>query len=323
VVDRCGVFPRRRALLLAAVALATVPGAARAQDGGVACPGTDDAVTAATTAQARIAVLCLVNRERSARGLATLTPESRLDAAAAGHAGDMVARSYFDHVAPAPAPRGATAGERLNSAGYAWSGWGENLAFGQSTPREVMTDWMRSAGHCHNVLNPAVTQLGIGIVLDTVPMWVQEFGRPRGTTVAGGSDPSSACPAAGLTTSGGQGAGSGDTPGGSESEPAAPGGTIRSAPVTTQLSRSAPRLRGRAKRTGRRVVVKGRATGAAGRAVRVEVRRGRAMRWRTVAPSASGAYAVRLRVPAGKGAPKVVIRLAGTGATPVLRVRAG
>ena len=39
---------------------------------------------------------------------------------------------------------------------------GENVAVGQSSPQEVMKDWMNSPGHRQNILNPQYKELGVG-----------------------------------------------------------------------------------------------------------------------------------------------------------------
>ena len=39
---------------------------------------------------------------------------------------------------------------------------GENIAWGQKSPEEVVTAWMNSAGHRANILNAKFTELGVG-----------------------------------------------------------------------------------------------------------------------------------------------------------------
>jgi len=182
----------RRCLLLAGLALAAVPAGAHAQP--AACPDADLPLSESSAASARAAVLCLVNAERAARGVSAVAPESRLEAAATAHAADMRVRSFFDHTNP----DGASPGDRITAAGYAWSSYGENIAMGYRTPAAVMEGWMKSTGHCQNLLSPRFTELGVGV--DAAGReWVQNFGRPRGVTPPPGPDVSGACPASGLT----------------------------------------------------------------------------------------------------------------------------
>lgn len=41
-------------------------------------------------------------------------------------------------------------------------GAGENIAWGQKTPEQVMEGWMNSAGHRANILNEKYTSIGVG-----------------------------------------------------------------------------------------------------------------------------------------------------------------
>ena len=119
-------------------------------------------------------VLELVNAERTGRGLTELTRNSLLDAAAEAHAGDMAANDFFAHTGS----DGGNVGDRATAAGYTWSRVGENIAFGQQSPEEVMDAWMNSDGHRANILNPDFTELGVGIDESGDPLWVQVFAAP-------------------------------------------------------------------------------------------------------------------------------------------------
>lgn len=111
------------------------------------------------------ATLCLLNQERSSRGLEPLSESSALEKAADRYAADMVARRFFDHVSPG----GGTFMDRIKAAGWLPSGsWtaGENIAWGSGelgTPASIVDGWMHSAGHRANILNGGFTQIGIGI----------------------------------------------------------------------------------------------------------------------------------------------------------------
>ena len=39
---------------------------------------------------------------------------------------------------------------------------GENIAWGQQSPKAVMEGWMNSKGHRANILNPNFTKIGVG-----------------------------------------------------------------------------------------------------------------------------------------------------------------
>lgn len=115
-------------------------------------------------------VLTLVNQNRSANGCRPLTEDARLTKAAEGHSDDMATQGYFDHTTPS----GVTFDQRERDAGYPRPG-GENIAQGQTSAHQVMTDWMNSEGHRANILNCRFTAIGIG--LDTNGWyWTQDFG---------------------------------------------------------------------------------------------------------------------------------------------------
>ncbi|MGI5205161.1 CAP domain-containing protein [Spirillospora sp. CA-108201] len=118
-------------------------------------------------------VVSLTNAERAKNGCGALTVDSRLQAAAQGHSEDMVARNFFDHTDPS----GGNPGDRITAAGYRWSTYGENIAYGQRTPAAVMSAWMNSSGHRANILNCRFRNIGVGVALKSgTPYWTQNFG---------------------------------------------------------------------------------------------------------------------------------------------------
>jgi uncharacterized protein YkwD len=97
-----------------------------------------------------------------------------LEDAAKGHANDMAKQSYFSH----ESKDGRTMSSRIVTAGYYFKGWksftvGENIAFGQTSIREVMAGWFKSEGHCHNLMNPSFKEVGVA---EKNKYWVQDFG---------------------------------------------------------------------------------------------------------------------------------------------------
>lgn len=148
------------------------------------CPGADDNFASLTPAQAEASVTCLSNAARLAAGLSTLKPHQQLRTAARRHADDMQSRGYFDHVAPAPAPHGATLLARLGSSGYPLRTAAENLASGQPTPRRATVAWLTSPGHCNNLLDPAFDEVGVGRA-STSAIWVQVLGTRSTPSTAG------------------------------------------------------------------------------------------------------------------------------------------
>jgi uncharacterized protein YkwD len=141
--------------------LSTADGLAPAQ----ACPGADALVTAATAAGLDGVALCLINRERAARGMRALRPSSLLDDAAGRYARQMVAQRFFDHVSPA----GLSLRMRVARAGYLRGNFliGEDIATGtgqDASPAGIVEAWMSSPPHRRNILEPAFRDAGLGIV---------------------------------------------------------------------------------------------------------------------------------------------------------------
>jgi uncharacterized protein YkwD len=156
------------ALPLLLLAVAAVPGPASA---ATVCASADGPTAQTSTVALSNAALCLVNQERTSRGLRPLKSNRRLAKAAGGHARDMVARGYFSH----DSMNGATFVDRIRKAGYlparAFPSLGEDLAWGSGplgTPREVVQGWMESPGHRANILNAKFREAGMGVAFGDV-----------------------------------------------------------------------------------------------------------------------------------------------------------
>jgi uncharacterized protein YkwD len=156
-------------VLLALLALAALPVAPASA--GTRCPGAGVVPTARTLDVARAATTCLINRERTKRGLRMLRTNTSLQSSADAYAHDMVRRSFFAHVSPT----GETLTERIRQDTRYLAGalrWeiGENLAWGTgslATPAQIVAGWMRSPGHRRNILHPAFREMGLGVALGT------------------------------------------------------------------------------------------------------------------------------------------------------------
>jgi len=125
----------------------------------------DGRLPPATTSPPSSATLCLVDRERSARGLAPLRLDARLEAAAQVHAAQMVIGNFFDHVGPG----GDGLLQRALAAGYGQRGTGhlgENIGAASgslATPAASVARWMRSPTHRAQILDPSFRDTGIGV----------------------------------------------------------------------------------------------------------------------------------------------------------------
>lgn len=123
---------------------------------------------------AQAEVLALVNKERTAVGCPVLTLNAKLTKAAQDHSADMAANSNMSHTGS----DGSDPGQRITRAGYQWRTYGENVAYGYSTPAKVMEGWMNSPGHKRNILDCSYKEIGIGLA-QPGHYWTQNFGAAR------------------------------------------------------------------------------------------------------------------------------------------------
>jgi uncharacterized protein YkwD len=166
--SRHGVVAMLSVLALAAPASAYADGgsAGRARAASERCADADALPGQAGGDDLRNATLCLMNAERTARGLGRLQAEPLLGRVAAGYARQMVRGRFFDHTSPG----GSTMMARIKATTYlrdvsSWS-VGENLAWGTgplATPRATVRAWMHSADHRANLLDRDFADVGIGV----------------------------------------------------------------------------------------------------------------------------------------------------------------
>lgn len=156
---------RRLAALTAVLAMAAATPASAAD-----CPGSDLTPSDENLAAVSAATVCLVNAERTSRGLPALRQDAQLNMASLEFSVRMVSERFFAHVSP----DGGTLKDRLTRAGYlsgvdVWA-IGENIAWGESflaRPVKIVEAWMASQGHRDNILSDRFGEIGIGITLAT------------------------------------------------------------------------------------------------------------------------------------------------------------
>lgn len=142
------------------------------------------APAAADAAAVNSRVMALVNDARSAKrrcGLKRYEPALPLAASAAlqraakAHADDMARRGVMEHAGG----DGSTPAERATRAGYAWRFVGENVASGQSTPEQVVAEWLGSPRHCANIMSADYSEMGVAVASSARGVyWAQVFGTP-------------------------------------------------------------------------------------------------------------------------------------------------
>ncbi|MDA0162575.1 CAP domain-containing protein [Solirubrobacter ginsenosidimutans] len=158
---------RLHAAAFALLAFGLFAAPASASRGVYQCAGSlDIPQTDGQPATAATAITCLVNVERTSRGIPALKPDADLAQAAGGHAADMSRRRFFAHV--------NTSGEglsaRLRDAGYGnpGDGWyaAEDLGWGtgdRATPNAIVDAWLNSPHHRRILLSPTYEELGVGV----------------------------------------------------------------------------------------------------------------------------------------------------------------
>jgi uncharacterized protein YkwD len=93
----------------------------------------------------------------------------QLEKAAYDHSKDMFQNKYFSHTGS----DGTSSGERISNVGYTWKWYGENIAEGYPTEKDVVDGWLHSPGHCANMMNKNYKEMGVAKVGD---YWTQDFG---------------------------------------------------------------------------------------------------------------------------------------------------
>ena len=111
-------------------------------------------------------VLVLTNAERTQRGLPALALSGCADGYANTWSGTLAGLGALLHQALSPI---------LTTCGA--SSAGENVAYGNVTPEQLVAMWMNSAGHRDNILNARFSHIGVGATLTSTGRWygVQVF----------------------------------------------------------------------------------------------------------------------------------------------------
>ena len=137
-------------------------------------PGADTEDSADSTVHPYIQqVVDLVNAERAKEGLAPLTVNTNVQAAAQVRAKEC--EQSFSHTRP----DGTSFATALKEQNVSYRSAGENIAWGQRSPQEVVNAWMNSSGHRANIMNANFTTIGVGYYQNTkgTNYWCQLFTR--------------------------------------------------------------------------------------------------------------------------------------------------
>lgn len=115
----------------------------------------------------------LVNAERAKEGLSPLSIDINVQEAAMVRAKEC--EQLFSHTRP----DGSSFATALKEQNVSYKSAGENIAWGQQSPEEVMNAWMNSSGHRANIMNPNFTTIGVGYYENAkgTDYWCQLFTR--------------------------------------------------------------------------------------------------------------------------------------------------
>lgn len=112
----------------------------------------------------------LVNEERIKAGLNPVILDEAASNAALIRSKEIV--SSFSHTRP----NGSSFSTALKEQGISYRRAGENIAWGQRSPEQVMEGWMNSPGHRANILGESFTHIGVGYYQENgVNYWTQLF----------------------------------------------------------------------------------------------------------------------------------------------------
>jgi len=127
--------------------------------GGGQCDGFDPAAASLDEEEQRF--LELLNQHRQANGVPPVSACASLNRAAQAHSEDMRDQDYFDH----SGLNGSSPSSRACDACFAScqsTGFGENIAAGNSGAEGTFDQWLNSPGHNANMLRDSYVVVGLG-----------------------------------------------------------------------------------------------------------------------------------------------------------------
>ena len=157
------------AAVIAVLCLAALAMRAPTASAASPCPGAGSSALPLRASEAVIG--CLVNVQRSRRGLRPLAVDGRLVRVARRHSADQVRFRFLGH----HSPRRGSLVKRMKRSGFgrgraSWT-FGEILGGGRgrnfASPRFIVRQWMRRSIHRHAILSPRFTSMGVGAVRGT------------------------------------------------------------------------------------------------------------------------------------------------------------
>lgn len=90
-----------------------------------------------------------------------------LASVASNHSQDMATKNYFTH----DSQDGTKYYERIRKAGYQASTSAENISAGRANIQSAIEGWLKSEGHCANIMNANMTEIGVGYGYNKNSQW--------------------------------------------------------------------------------------------------------------------------------------------------------
>ena len=97
-----------------------------------------------------------------------VTWNTQLEEAAKKHSEYMNGTGKLSHTGQ----NNSDAGERITNEGYDWMTYGENIAEGYPTEEAVIDAWLKSEGHCKNIMDAEFKEMGVAT---SGAFWTQVF----------------------------------------------------------------------------------------------------------------------------------------------------
>jgi serralysin len=133
-------------------------------------------------------VIARTNAYRVANGCPALTVNPLLMGTAQGHSQEMALRDYVGHTSA----DGTSPWDRIKAAGYTYRLVAENIAWGATSPEQVVDAWFFESppndAHRKNILNCGLREIGVGYYylandpgkVTAHTYWTQDFGAQVG-----------------------------------------------------------------------------------------------------------------------------------------------
>ena len=99
---------------------------------------------------------CNCGSEGNFAATAPVAWNDQLEQAALDHTEDMFTNKFLSHTGS----DGSNPGTRIKHRGYNYKTYGENIASGYQTEKSVIEGWIKSPGHCRNIMNPNYKEMG-------------------------------------------------------------------------------------------------------------------------------------------------------------------